>query len=261
MTADKKKIGEILVANGTISEKTLQRALEKLKKENKKIGVALEDMEVVTGQEIAQALADQLGCEIVTDIAKYSFPPDLLKLISVDIAMRHLLFPLKKQGNKLCLAMADPTDMKIASNLSKNHDLEVVPFIATRWDIITAINKHYLGKDSKPDLRKTVLVVEDNYLINSEMEQLLSKEGYRVVSAKDGIEAFKKQQLWGQALKVSTWQGEFAGTSKLRSLTSLTPLPLPLPLPVRRRAAANSPVRSEIRNGKAARQTARSKNR
>lgn len=119
MTAGKKKIGELLVENGTISRKTLQRGLEKSKKENKKIGVALEDMGVATGEEIAQALADQFGCEIVRDIAKYSFPPELLKIIPVDMAIRCFLFPLKRQGNKLCLAMADSTDTRIVSNLAK----------------------------------------------------------------------------------------------------------------------------------------------
>jgi CheY-like chemotaxis protein len=225
-----KKIGEILVENGTISEKTLQRALDKSKKENKNIGVTLEDMGVATGEEIAAALADQFGYNIVSNIAGYSFPPDLLKMISADIAMRYLLFPLKNENNKLCLATADPTDTRIVSNIAKNNNLTVVLFIATKADIIAAINKHYLGKDSMADKRKTVLIVEDNNLISSELVQLLSEEGYRVLSAKDGIEAFKKAIT--EAPDVILTDKEMPGFDGYRLLESLKSLPETRRIPV-----------------------------
>ncbi len=230
MMTDKKMIGEILVANGTISAKTLQRALEKSKKERKKIGVALEDMEVVTGEEIAEALAVQFRYKIIRNIAGYSFPPDLLNMISADIAMRYLLFPLKREQNRLCLAMADPTETTIVSNIAKNNDLVIIPFIATSGDIIAAINKHYLGKDTVSDERKTVLVVEDSPLISSELEHLLSREGYRVLSAKDGIEAFKK--AISEAPDVILTDKEMPGFDGYRLLESLKSLPETRRIPV-----------------------------
>jgi CheY-like chemotaxis protein len=193
MTTAKRKIGEILVGNGTISEKTLQRALQRAERENRKIGLTLEEMGVATFEEIAEALAEQFKCRVIRNIASYSFSPDLLKMIPIDTATRYLIFPLKKEQNTLCLAIADPTETRIVSNIAKNNDLTVIPFLATRKDIIAAINKHYLGKESSTlDKRKTVLVVEDSPVISSELEALLSKEGYRVLCAKDGIEGFQK---------------------------------------------------------------------
>jgi CheY-like chemotaxis protein len=224
------KIGEFLIGNGTISEKTLQRALEKSREENKKLGTTLEDMGVATGEEIAEALASQFRCQIVRDIANYSFPPDLLQMISADIAMRYLLFPLKKEGNKLCLAMADPADTRIASNMAQNNNLTIVPFIATRDDVIAAINKHYLGKNSKSDKRKTVLIVEDNRLASSELEQLLSNQGYRVLSAKDGIEAFKKAIT--ETPDIILTDKEMPGFDGYKLLESLKSLPETKRIPV-----------------------------
>lgn len=187
-----KKIGEILVDNGIISKTTLQRALEKSKEEHKKIGVTLESMGVVTDEEIAEALANQFNYKRVRNIASYSFTPELLQVISVDTAMQHLLFPLKKDVGKLCLAMADPTDTKIISNIAQNNNVRVIPYVATRADIIEAINKHYIKVEKASDLRKVVLIVEDNHLTSSDMKNLLSKEGYRIISAFDGIDAFRK---------------------------------------------------------------------
>ena len=65
-------------------------------------------MGVATDEEIAAALASQFRCQTARDIAKrpphianYSFPRDLPEMISADIAMRCVLFPLKMEGNKL----------------------------------------------------------------------------------------------------------------------------------------------------------------
>jgi len=192
MTTVRKKLGDILVANGTISEKTLQRVLEKAKKTHLKVGVLLEDIGIVTGGEIAAALAEQFRCKTAREFAGYHYSPELLKTIPVEVATKHFLFPLKLEQKRLFLAIADPTDTRIVSNLAANKELTIIPFIATRGDIMAAINKHYLGSQTISDKRKTVLIVEDNAAISSELERVLSKEGYRIVTAKDGIEAFKK---------------------------------------------------------------------
>lgn len=194
MPKNKRKIGEIFVENGTITHKTLQRALERLREAKKysKLGYILEDMGVVTGDEMAQALAIQFGYKRVRDLSKYILTPDLLSLFSVEIALRYMLFPLKIKKNKLYIAIADPTETKIISNISTNHNLEVIPLVATRSDIIAAINKNYLGKDMLVNKRKTILVADDNSdTCRAELELLLSTHNYRVITVNDGIEAFK----------------------------------------------------------------------
>src|ERR1035437_3903370 len=101
MMTDKKKLGEILVENGTISEKTRLRALERAEKQNAKIGYVLEEMGVITGHELAEALAFQFGYKMASNIGRHTYPADVLNIISVDIALRYLLFPLKKENNVL----------------------------------------------------------------------------------------------------------------------------------------------------------------
>ncbi len=191
MAPNRKKIGEIFVENGTITEKTLQRALERAKKQQTKLGYVLEDMGVVTGNEIMEALADQFNYQKVSNLVRYKFTADLLNLITVETAFRHMIFPLKIKNGKLLVAIADPTDTKIVSNIAANHHLEVIPLVATRADIIAAINKNYLGKEGVDSKRKTVLVADSDAGSFTELEKLLSSKGYHVKVAKDGIEAFK----------------------------------------------------------------------
>src|ERR1039457_175701 len=101
MIDERKKIGEIFVDDGTISRKTLQRALERGEKEHKKVGFVLEEMGVVTGEEIADGLSRQFGYRRIAAIAEHSYPRELLDLVTVETAIRYLMFPLRKEGTNL----------------------------------------------------------------------------------------------------------------------------------------------------------------
>lgn len=191
MSRDRKRIGEIFVENGTITNTTLQRALERASKQHNRLGYTLEDMGVVTGEEIAQALASQFGYKRVRNLVKYKLTDDMLNLVTVETAFRYMLFPLKIKSHKLYIAIADPTDTRIISNVAINNNLELIPFVATRSDIIAAITKNYLGKDMLLSKRKTILIAGDFSETYAEIEHVLSSKGYRVVVAKDGIQAFK----------------------------------------------------------------------
>ncbi len=187
----RKRIGEIFIEKGLITEKTLQRALERAKRQKKKIGLTLEEIEVITREELARALAEQFGCKVVSNFARFNFPPELFRIIPEDVALRHILFPLKVDSGRLAVAMADPTNTRIVNSVAEGHGLKVVPFIATRQDILSAINRHYLGKNIEHLHGMCVMVVEDDLLASSMISDILTKEGYRVIVARDGMEAYK----------------------------------------------------------------------
>jgi PleD family two-component response regulator len=187
----RKRLGEIFVETGILSEKTVERILVVSKRLNKRFGTVLEELELITGDELAAALATQYACRVASNFAGYAFAPELLGIISVDMAMQNNIFPLKLDNKRLALAMADPTETRIVKNLAANNGLTITPFIATRKEIYTAICKNYLNKDVASSAKNTVLVVEDDKLIGSMFGDFLSKQGYRVVFAADGLEAYR----------------------------------------------------------------------
>ena len=187
----RKRLGEIFVENGILTEKTVERMLLVAKRLNKRFGTVLEESELIDGDELAAALATQYSCRVASNFAGFSFAPELLGIITVDVAMQNNIFPLKIDNKRLALAMADPTETRIVRNIAANNGLTITPFIATRKEIYAAICKNYLHKEVSNSGKNTVLVVEDDKLIGTMFGDFLAKQGYRVVFASDGIEAYK----------------------------------------------------------------------
>lgn len=189
--AKRKLLGEIFVDKGLITRKTLERTLSRSKRLRKRLGVLLEEMELITGEELADALAEQYGYRVVSNFSQRHFSSELLEIIPPDVAMQNALFPLKIENGRLALAMADPTETRIVANIAANHGLTVIPFIATKKEINAAICKQYLGKDLNVRQERTVLIVEDDNLLGTMWSHLLTKDGYRILLATDGMDAYK----------------------------------------------------------------------
>lgn len=187
----RKMLGEILVEKGIIGAMTVERVVDRSKRFNRRLGMVLEDMELVTSEELTDALATQYGLKVVKNIQDVPFPEELKDLIPPDVAMQYLLFPLKVENSYLALAVADPTDTRMSNNIAANKGLKVIPFIASKKDIQAAICKHLLGREVKTSVKRTVLVVEDDRLILKTLGDILIKKGYHVVPAMDGIDGYK----------------------------------------------------------------------
>jgi PleD family two-component response regulator len=187
----RKKVGEILVEKGILTVKTVDRMLLVSKNRKKRIGVILEDFGLINAQELAEVLATQHGCRVISNFATHTFPPDLLSIVSADVAMHNQIFPLKLDGNRLALAMADPAENKIVNNIAVNRGLSIVPFVATTREIFEAICRSYWQKEITYSETPTVLVAEESRPVRTMLTDLLGKQGFRVVSAVDGLEAFR----------------------------------------------------------------------
>ena len=189
--ANRRLLGEIFIEQGIITEKTMLRTLARSKRLKKRLGSLLEETELITGEELAAALAEQYGYKVVGGFARHAFSADLLDIIPADVAMQNMLFPLKVEGGKLALAMADPTETRIVSNIASNHGLKVIPFIGTKKEITEAICRHYLGKEPSVRQEKTVLLVGEDSSLATMWNQVLAREGYRVKVTADGMDAYK----------------------------------------------------------------------
>jgi CheY-like chemotaxis protein len=185
-----KRLGEIFIEQSLLTAKTVERVIAISKNLNKRFGTVLEEMGLVTGEELAYALARQYNCKMISNFSNGTFSPQVLGIIPAEVALQNLLFPLKREGDKLALAMADPTNTKVVGNIAANNNLSIIPFVTTSKEINAAICKNYFGLDITETSRKSVLVVDDDKLILETVSRILNKE-YLVYTAIDGMEAYK----------------------------------------------------------------------
>ena len=146
-----KQLGDILVDAEIISKKTLERALERQKRLGLRLGQVLEEMGVITEQELVEALGKQFNFKTIKGLAGYSYPKEILELFPVEFAMKRLVFPVKQKDMMLAVAITDPFDSDTTELLSRITGMQVVPVIASRSDILEAISKHYLNVVANPD--------------------------------------------------------------------------------------------------------------
>ena len=187
----KTPIGELLVESGIITVKTLERALTRQQGSGKRLGIVLDDMGVITQEELVEALAKQFGFQTVKGIALQSFPDNLLELIPEEVAVRKLVFPLKREDGVLALAVTDPFDTDTIDFLEKRSSTRIVPVLATRDDILDAVKQHYPRCDAAGGRTLKILVADDSAEITGEIKEALGKEGYVVLTANDGVDGLR----------------------------------------------------------------------
>ena len=141
MNQPRKRLGDLLVESGLITEEQLQITLQE-KLESQKLGDALLQHGFITEMQLIEVLEFQLGIPHVS-LYRYPFDIQLLNLVPKEIAKRNLLIPVKKDGNKLYVAMTDPLDFYAIEDLRLSTGFQIEVSIATKDDILKAIHKYY----------------------------------------------------------------------------------------------------------------------
>ncbi len=137
----RKRLGDLLLESGLITENQLKQALED-KTESQKLGDILLQKGFITEQQLIEVLEFQLG---IPHVSLFRYPVDttLTNLIPKEMARRHSLIALRKEGDKLFVAMADPMDFYAIDDLRLLTGFHIEPVIASKDEILRAINKFY----------------------------------------------------------------------------------------------------------------------
>jgi len=145
-----KRIGELLVEGGVLSQSQLEQALFAQRKDGRKLGQLLIELGLVSETQLTQTLSRQLSVPWVS-LYHVDFSRSLLNLLSREIAERYCVVPIlvrrvRKQGDTLYIAMDDPTNESAIDEVARAASLAVKPMIACPSDIRAAIRVYYLGE-------------------------------------------------------------------------------------------------------------------
>ena len=132
------RLGDLLIREGLITKEQLEKALQEQKSNGQRLGYNLVKMGFVQETEITKMLARQYRMPAV-DLARFEADPKIIKLVPADVAVKHLVLPLKREGRTLTVAMADPTNLSVIDDLKFITRYDIFPVIAGEYTLRTAL--------------------------------------------------------------------------------------------------------------------------
>ncbi|OIJ10574.1 type II secretion system protein GspE [Anaerobacillus alkalilacustris] len=149
MAKERKRLGDLLVEAGLLQKDQVEATLRS-KKQGQKLGDALLERGLITEQQLIEVLEFQLGIPHIS-LQRYPVDTTLMNIVPKELARRNILIPIKRNGDQLLVAMADPMDYNALDDLRMSTGFQVEQVIASKEDILQAINKHYAMDESMRD--------------------------------------------------------------------------------------------------------------
>ncbi|MEK6613220.1 MAG: ATPase, T2SS/T4P/T4SS family [Gemmatimonadota bacterium] len=140
------RLGDLLVKEGLITKEQLEKALAEQKTSGTRVGYNLVKLGFIPELELTKVLARQYKMPAV-DLSKFEVDPRIVKLVPADLAVKHLVLPLKRDGRTLTVAMADPTNLGVVEDLKFITRYDIFPVVAGEFTLKNAIEKHYESND------------------------------------------------------------------------------------------------------------------
>jgi type IV pilus assembly protein PilB len=124
----------MLVREGLITSDQLNRALEEQRQTGTRLGYTLVKLGYIKETELTRMLARQYRMPAV-DLTKFEVDPRIVKLIPAELAMKHLVLPLKREGRTLTVAMVEPTNIRVLDDLKFITRFDIFPVIAGEYTL------------------------------------------------------------------------------------------------------------------------------
>lgn len=132
MARSRKKLGEILVAQGVIDANQVDEGLKKAQQDGIRIGEALAELGLCSDHQVLKALAVQHGIKYV-DLTNEKIA-NLIDKEAIDksVMKKHLVLGMGKSGGKMRVAIHDPNDLQVLDNLRFVLNCDIEPLLATK---------------------------------------------------------------------------------------------------------------------------------
>src|SRR2546426_2354510 len=107
-----------------------------------RLGYTLVKLGFVEETEVTKSLARQYRMPAV-DLTRFEVDPKIIKLLPPDIATKHTVLPLKREGRTLTVAIADPNNVAAIEDIKFITRCDVFPVIAGECTLRNAIDRYY----------------------------------------------------------------------------------------------------------------------
>jgi type IV pilus assembly protein PilB len=144
MALARKGLGEILIDKGYITAEQLAQARDVQKSAPGDLGRLLVDLGFATERDVVQAKAEAENIPFV-DLTKHAPEASAINVVPEHVVRKHNALPVKKDGQKLWVAMADPRNIVAQDDVRMVSRCQVIAMAAVPTDLEDAISRSYAG--------------------------------------------------------------------------------------------------------------------
>src|SRR5260221_586142 len=138
----RRRLGDLLKEKNYVTEGDITRVLESPGHEGRRLGDLLLESGLVRKDELVPALEEITCCSYV-DARLTPVDCTVLGWIPHATAFRHVALPLRKEGRRLVVVMAEPQNLRCVDELRTICRMEITPVLGLRSEIIAAVEKYY----------------------------------------------------------------------------------------------------------------------
>lgn len=151
----KKKIGELLIEKGMITQEQLVEALAQCKKTGTPIGSMLVSLGFINVDQLKEALSFQQGYSYVT-AAQLNISESIIKLLPEDFIKENKIIPLSSDGKFLDIGMVNPDNKKALNEVVYLTGLRPRVLLMSYMEYKSCIGKYFgrARKETKDIIRK-----------------------------------------------------------------------------------------------------------
>ncbi|MCG6507735.1 MSHA biogenesis protein MshE, partial [Vibrio parahaemolyticus] len=139
----RKRLGDLLVEEGIVSEQQVEQALSAQRQTGSKLGSTLIELGFLTEQQMLMFLSQQLSLPLI-DLNRAHVDIDAVQLLPEVHARRLRALVIGRSGETLRVAMSDPADLFAQESLLNqlpNHSFEFV--IAPEKQLVEGFDRYY----------------------------------------------------------------------------------------------------------------------
>lgn len=138
------KLGKILLEKGLITEAQLVQAMHQQRDSGRVLGETLVALGYISSDDIARALAAQLGIAFFELDDEFKLEKEDVKLIPENVARRYGMFPVRKGDlHSITLVMKDPLDVEAVATVRSLTRMEIHKAVSSEERIRAVIDKFY----------------------------------------------------------------------------------------------------------------------
>lgn len=131
-------LGDKLLKEGLITQSQLEAALTEQKRIKEKLGETLVRLGYITNDDILPILANHIGVGSVR-ISRGDLDEKIVELLPEDFMRKNQVIPVRKENNKLLVAMANPTNVFLIDEIQLRTKQVIKPALAMKSEIEEAI--------------------------------------------------------------------------------------------------------------------------